>query len=148
TKNDTACDQNRGGWRHGAGQRTEAKDCRSNKQDPSPAKTIGGFSTDDRANGRSQQNTTDNNFFGCSREAKFAFDKNERAGDNTGVVAKQKATQSGEYRCDVNEPRTAQVCMAECGDRVVGHNCRFYTATRVREVRVWQCRELVLRKMA
>src|SRR5439155_23505327 len=34
------------------------------------------------------------------------------------------------------------------GDLLVGHNCRFYTATRAREVRVWQCRKLVLRKTA
>src|SRR3989454_8569172 len=36
--------------------------------------------------------------------------------------------------------------MAECDNLLVGHNCRFYTATTAREVRVWQCRELVLRK--
>src|SRR5206468_7118384 len=81
TENDAAGDQNRRRWRHCAGKRADAKDCCSHEEDSSPAETIGGFSTDDRANGRSQQNATDNDFLGCSREDKFAFDKNERAGD-------------------------------------------------------------------
>jgi hypothetical protein len=110
----------RRGWRSESrvmarGKRADTKDCRSHKQDPLPAETIAGFSTDDRANGRSQQNATDNDFLGCSREAKFAFDKDERTGDDTGVVAKQKTAQSGEYRCDVNEFRAARVCIAQCG---------------------------------
>jgi hypothetical protein len=40
---------------------------RRHKQNPSSAKEIGGFATDDRANGRSQQNATDNDFLGFSR---------------------------------------------------------------------------------
>src|SRR5262249_11660988 len=59
-------------------------------------------------------------------QAKFAFNKNERAGDYPCVVAEQKATQCGEYRRDVNEGRRARLRIAQRGI-LLSHNCRSYS---------------------
>src|SRR5262249_22584436 len=66
----------------------------------------------------------------CSRQPKFAFNKDERAGDDACVVSEQQTAQRCEYCCDVNEHRAAQACTAQYGNLFVSHSCRSYSILR------------------